>query len=158
MKDYRLCIIPLFLLCAVTAKAETQSSINCLALNIYHEARSEPLAGRIAVGAVTLTRAKINHATICKTVYAPSQFSWTAQKNKALPPSTDKVWRATLTLAKILLKGRFLDPTHGATHYFADYIPKPHWHFDELTFEGKIGHHLFYKEDYEDFRLTLAAL
>ena len=33
-----------------------QSALICLAMNIYHEARSEPIAGRVAVAEVTLNR------------------------------------------------------------------------------------------------------
>ena len=49
---------------------ETESQI-CLAKNIYFEAGNQPLAGRIAVGQVTINRR--NHGmfphTICEVVY-----------------------------------------------------------------------------------------
>ena len=34
-----------------------QGALLCLALNIYHEARGEPLKGQIAVASVTMNRA-----------------------------------------------------------------------------------------------------
>ena len=67
-----------------------QKEIECLAQNIYHEARSESTAGRMAVALVTLNRVKDQRFpnTICgvvkQTKYYPSgkidlhscQFSW----------------------------------------------------------------------------------
>ena len=51
----------------------------CLALNVYHEARGEVIEGQIAVAHVTLNR--VNHSyfpeTICDVVYQNRQFSWT---------------------------------------------------------------------------------
>ena len=159
MKPYRICTLTAIttLSLHVALAAPNPNEITCLALNIYYEARSEPIEGQIAVAAVTLTRAKINKSTLCKTVYAPYQFSWTLAK--ALPPPSGKEWRNIQTLAKSLYKGRFKDPTHGATHYFATYIKTPPWNFNLLTFQIRIGHHLFYKQDdAHALSLTLAAL
>ena len=51
----------------------------CLAMNIYHEARSESMQGQIAVAQVTLNRVEHDKwpSTICEVVYEPKQFSWT---------------------------------------------------------------------------------
>ena len=51
----------------------------CLALNIYHEARSESMEGQIAVAQVTLNRVAHSEwpSTICEVVSEPKQFSWT---------------------------------------------------------------------------------
>jgi spore germination cell wall hydrolase CwlJ-like protein len=45
-------------------------ALRCLALNIYHEARSEPRAGQIAVASVTLNRVKSKRfpGTVCDVV------------------------------------------------------------------------------------------
>lgn len=37
---------------------------------------------------------------------------------------------------------RMEDPTRGATHYYADYIPKPYW-ADKMENTCKIGRHYF---------------
>lgn len=47
----------------------------CIAANVYFEARAEPLKGMIAVKDVTRNRG----GNACVTVFAKSQFSWTAQ-------------------------------------------------------------------------------
>ena len=48
-----------------------ETAIMCLALNIYYEARSEPLAGKIAVSEVVLNRVADTRYpnTICEVVY-----------------------------------------------------------------------------------------
>ena len=60
----------------ITANAEeaisvaTQKQLTCLAQNIYHEAGSESLAGKVAVAQVTINRAKSGDfpSTICGVV------------------------------------------------------------------------------------------
>ena len=55
------------------------SAIMCLALNIYNEARGEPIAGQYAVAQVTIQRTASPkwENTICGAVYEYKQFSWT---------------------------------------------------------------------------------
>jgi len=54
----------------VELKTETHE-IQCLATNIYHEARGEPLPGKYAVAIVTLNRVKsADHPNdVCRVVY-----------------------------------------------------------------------------------------
>ena len=56
-----------------------------LTLNVYHEARSEPEIGQMAVALVTLNRANERHLPIKEIVQEPYQFSWTFQKDSYLP-------------------------------------------------------------------------
>ena len=56
-----------------------------LTLNIYHEARSEPEIGKLAVAHVTLNRAMEEQKSIEEVVTAPYQFSWTFQKTSFIP-------------------------------------------------------------------------
>ena len=55
-----------------------ESAVLCLALNIYHEARSEMIPGQYAVAQVTMNRAG-EKSNVCKTVVAKHQFSWTTK-------------------------------------------------------------------------------
>src|SRR5574341_488621 len=48
----------------------------CLAMNIYYEARSDPVEGRLAVAWVTVNRARVARTSICYEVFKPWQFSW----------------------------------------------------------------------------------
>ncbi|NIO43392.1 MAG: hypothetical protein GTO41_26515, partial [Burkholderiales bacterium] len=45
--------------------------LNCLALNVYHEARGEPMAGQYAVAEVTMNRVASRRYpnTVCKVVF-----------------------------------------------------------------------------------------
>ena len=53
-------LLTLTLLAVVTMFAHNCRSdeVNCLALNIYHEARNQPTVGKLAVAMVTLNRVK----------------------------------------------------------------------------------------------------
>ena len=74
---------------------------NCLAANIYYEARGESEHGQKAVAAVTLNRVKSKKypKTVCAVVMQKKQFSWTHQQPKhkveqalkGLPPSQKPV-------------------------------------------------------------------
>jgi N-acetylmuramoyl-L-alanine amidase len=44
------------------------------------------------------------------------------------------------------IKEYLKDNTGGATHYFADYINPPDWS-KQMAQLGKIGHHIFFRED-----------
>ncbi|WP_343550722.1 cell wall hydrolase [Pantoea sp.] len=121
-----------------------QGAILCLAMNIYHEARGEPVKGQIAVGTVTMNRANWDVKEICPVVYAPKQFSWTSLKKNphSYPPKGDKSWQRARQLAKKIVEGELQDVTKGAT-YFHTHSVKPVWRH---TFQRTvvIGNHVFY--------------
>lgn len=114
----------------------------CLALNIYHESRGEPLLGQYAVAMVTLNRAERDPSKVCNEVFDHAQFSWT------LEPSTygvhdTEAWR-TATIIAITAWDKS-DFTGGATHYFNPDKANPDW-ARSMKFLMKIGRHVFYKE------------
>lgn len=117
----------------------------CMAMNIYHEARSEVIEGQIAVAHVTANR--VNHKnwpkTICEVVYQDKQFSWTFQiKDKT--PKDEKLWDQALTIARDVMIGNTDDPTKGAVFYHASYV-NPSWAKDKSMSVSKIiGVHIFY--------------
>ncbi len=55
--------------------------LECLATNVYREARGEPMEGQIAVAKVTLNRVYSGKypSSICGVVYQKNQFSWTSR-------------------------------------------------------------------------------
>ena len=70
-------------------------SLRCMALNIYHEARGEPIEGKIAVGHVVLNRAASRRfpGQICAVVKQGGenrryrcQFSWWCDGRSDRPP------------------------------------------------------------------------
>ena len=92
------------------------AAITCLALNVYHEARNEPMNGMYAVASVVINRVQDdrwpnNVCAVVKDGY---------RKDSAVD-----------------------DVSHGATHYHANYV-KPIW-AKKLTRTVSYGSHIFYK-------------
>ncbi len=111
-----------------------------LTLNVYHEARSEPQAGQVAVAHVTLNRAQERNLPIREVVTQPYQFSWTMQKDSYIPEDTRAFLQCLQSVYIALQTG---DITQGATHYHLDSID-PYW-ASEYTYVSQIGSHKFYK-------------
>lgn len=96
----------------------------CLALNIFNEARSEPIDSQIAVAAVTINRMKDKEypSSICDVVYEPSAFSWTKHKKKIKEPKNlDEIeYKAFLQakqIASLYIQGKLKNPI-GSRKYF----------------------------------------
>lgn len=117
------------------------TALLCLTLNIYKEAGNEPTLGKKAVAHVTLNRAE-EKSKVCKTVYAPHQFSWTKSKRLNIDKTSD-AWQESKAVAIAALENRSKDPTFGATHFHAKHV-KPKWR-TELRKTTAIGGHVFYK-------------
>ena len=118
----------------------------CLAMNIYHEARSESMQGQIAVAQVTLNRVEHDKwpSTICEVVYEPKQFSWTFLL-KDHSTTEARAWNKAQIIARDVMIGNVEDPTYGAVFYHANYVD-PNWaEYVDLT--KVIGNHLFYTWD-----------
>jgi N-acetylmuramoyl-L-alanine amidase len=118
----------------------------CMALNIYHEARGERWEGQIAVAHVTMNRVSNSEwpGTICEVVYQPKQFSWT-HMIKDHTPKEKKAWAQAQVIARDVMIGNTEDPTHGAEFYHANYV-NPYW-ADDYILTKVIGNHLFYSLD-----------
>lgn len=126
------------------------AALQCLALNVYWEARSEPMQGQLAVAAVTLNRVNDPRFPndICDVVRQGGevrkhrcQFSWWCDGKKDIPVEAD-AWRRATTVARLTYAGVVSDPTEGALWYHADYV-NPDW-ASYKTVAAKIGRHIFY--------------
>lgn len=127
-----------------------EQDLRCLALNIYHEARSEPESGQIAVARVTLNRvaSQAFPGSICEVVKQGGikrnrcQFSWWCD-GRSDDPTEKRAWRRSMELARRMLDDAVPDPTRGALYYHANYT-KPSWSkvYHRTT---RIGRHLFYR-------------
>lgn len=127
-----------------------REELTCLARNIYFEARSEPLEGKLAVAHVVMNRvaSKYFPDTVCGVVQDGTdevlhkcQFSWYCDGK---PDVIDDAiaWLEATTLAAQVYWGRVEDPSRGALWYHADYV-KPGWR--KAFAEGPtIGRHIFY--------------
>ena len=157
----------------VIAQAQTKSvesmldwnvnPIECLALNMYHEARDQGTAGILAVSAVVLNRVKDKRFpnTICEVVfqgpvreswkrngtYFPiknkCQFSWYCD-GKSDNPHNEEQYQRLLEISEMMLyhAGPPLDITDGALFYHADHIT-PGWAKTKQR-TTEIGDHIFY--------------
>lgn len=127
---------------------EIYEEAECLAQNIYFEARNQPLVGKIAIGNVTLNRVKSEHYpnTICEVIRqgtAPKcQFSWWCDGKSDTPTEPGEIEEAREIALKILANTYF-DVTEGALWYHADYIIKPSW-ARRLKEKVQINDHIFY--------------
>lgn len=133
-----------------------ETAILCLALNVYHEARGEPLNGQHAVAQVTMNRADRDPLRVCEVVFEPYQFSWansltTADKDarrrqaSRFIPKEVKAWQVAKQIAKLTIDGWIPDFTNGATHYHANYIADQDWTRQKLR-TLSIGKHHFYRK------------
>lgn len=147
---------------------ELNEELECLALNIYHEARSESLAGQYAVADVTVNRVKDRRypATICGVVKQAVLSQWGTERGLEIPrrnmcqfswycdglsdePVETYSWLRSIDIARDMMFFRkYNGITEGSTHYHANYV-KPEWSTHErMRLIGRIGDHIFYKEEY----------
>lgn len=131
----------------VPAKLSTTDQTTCLALNIYHEARSEPLDGQLVIAFVTLNRVKSDMFpdNICDVVWQikPAvQFSWTLDGKQDLRV-VKQYWDLAVILANEVVSGAtkpfIMD---DVLFYKATYAKSTF--FDKLELVGGIGKHQFY--------------
>ena len=136
-----------------------ETALMCMATNIYHEAKNQPMAGQIAVAQVVMNRVKDNRYpdNVCdvvteavtykgtdKPVLHKCQFSWYCDGQKDEPDFDSKEWWNAKEYASIVLSGTImLDVTEGATHYHATYV-RPAW-AKTKTKTTRIDRHIFYR-------------
>lgn len=121
----------------------TKRDLECLAKNIYFEAKGESLPGKIAVAQVTLNRVLHKedfNKTICGVVYQKDQFSWTNQPN--LKVKDQLQWKNSLHIATGILQGKLFLEEFNALYFHADYV-KPVWR-KQRRYLKTIGKHIFY--------------
>ena len=120
---------------------------------VYLEASQEPPEGKSAVAHVLVNRVKDGRwgASITSVCLARMQFScWNTDAGDARDrdrlgkvSDSDPVLVACGAVLQLALDGN-VDPTGGATHYFAETIAPPAW-VQGATFCGKFGSQLFYR-------------
>ena len=117
----------------------------CLSMNIYWEARNQPIAGQVAVAQITMNRVASSDYPndVCGVVHQLNQFSW-QWDGKSDVPQESEAWDRAQMVAKGVLAGSghasLMDDE--ITHYHAAYIT-PYWATD-MTMVAKIGDHLIY--------------
>ena len=127
-----------------------KKQLDCLAKNMYHEAKGEGGFGWLAVGMVTMNRVESKRYpnTICKVVYQNNgkvwQFSWAGTKKKLTKPKKE-LYNEIYQLAILIYlhHSKMHDVTDNALFFHADYV-SPYWS-KKMKKTTKIGRHIFYK-------------
>jgi N-acetylmuramoyl-L-alanine amidase len=122
---------------------ELTADEKCLATAVYYEARSESLAGQLAVAHVVLQRAKSGRfpSSLCGVVTQPGQFSFVRGGRMPTTPTHAGQWRTARAIAQIALDGSWENPVEGALYFHAARV-QPGWGRPRVT---RIGGHVFYR-------------
>jgi spore germination cell wall hydrolase CwlJ-like protein len=118
--------------------------LECLAVGIYFEAKSESLAGQLAVGDVIANRANSNGrfpSSYCGVLFQRSQFSFI--RGRALPsvPRASRQWSTAVAIAKIVHQDLKDSAASKALFFHAKRV-SPGW---KLKRVAAIGNHIFYR-------------
>ena len=142
--------------------SDSEQELNCLALNMYHEARGEGTAGILAVSYVVLNRVNDSRFpdTICGVVKQghhiktkegisqpiknKCQFRWYCD-GKSDQPKNKRVYDRLVSFSKYILSPDTtqIDITDGALFYHAEYV-SPSWSKTKQK-TANIGVHIFYR-------------
>lgn len=131
--------------------------VQCMALNVYYEARGSNLADKAAVADVVLNRVNDSRYpdTVCGVVKQgmqnadgsmrrnKCQFSWYCDGKHDRPQDQDRWVEAQGIAWNMVEEGKYRGITEGATHYHATYV-NPRW-ASTLQLVGSIGAHIFYR-------------
>lgn len=130
-----------------------EGDLECLAENVYFEARGEPLKGQYAVAEVTLNRTRAPNFphTVCGVVHEMrwdpthkrviADFSWTEQG--ALQPQNGPAWKRAMDVASAEYDDMPDPIVPGALYYHATRV-KPAWAKNRKAV-ATIGNHIFYQ-------------
>lgn len=136
----------------IVEAGDVDRELECLALNVYWEARGEPMSGKLAVAAVTINRAAdpAFPASLCGVVRQGAgrgrgqcQFSWACDRSTDRPRDRS-AWAAARAVAFEALFANEEDPTDGATYFHATRV-RPQW-TRAMVKVGRIGSHVYYRQ------------
>lgn len=141
----------------------TEEDRECLARNIFWEARNQSIEGQVAVAWVTLNRMESDRfpGSICRVVHQANrdangtpirhqcQFSWYCDgKSDRIPSNAvaQRAWEDAQLIADVVLLDwarAKASPVQNATYYHADYVT-PRW-AQQFTKVAVVGSHIFYE-------------
>lgn len=124
------------------SNAHKDEELKCLAVGVYYESKSEPLAGQLAVAEVILNRSNSGRfpGSVCSVIKQPGQFSF-VRRGKIPTPPANALWRKALAVAQVAQKELWDSPVDEALFFHANYV-RPGW---KRPVAGKIGNHIFYR-------------
>jgi spore germination cell wall hydrolase CwlJ-like protein len=126
--------------------ATDTKDIRCLAYSIFREAGNQKETDQYAVGQVHMNRLKEGSwgKTMCKVVFAKSQFSWTLESK--MVRWTKRQEEHFMQVAEgLMIDGFYVKrlSSDKILHYHATYV-KPKW-AKQGTMVASAGDHVFYK-------------
>lgn len=149
----------------IARKLLNYKELQCLAKNIYFEARGESDLGKLAVGIVVKNRTLSPYYpdTYCEVVHQSvldsngnpvlneCQFSWYCDRKTDNinwhNPIARREYRKSVVIAEHILLNRYEKNRNfmGITSYHADYV-NPYWaHSPHFKLVTKVGVHMFYR-------------
>lgn len=117
--------------------------MECLAVGIYYESKSEPLAGQLAVGQVIANRSHSGRfaPTYCGVLFQRSQFSFVRGHSYPAPARGSRQWANAVAVAKIVDQKLHVSSVANALFFHAKRV-SPNWRLARL---GTVGNHIFYR-------------
>ena len=117
--------------------------MECLAVGIYFEAKSESLDGQLAVGQVIANRAESGRfpSSYCGVLFQRGQFSFVRGKSYPSIARSSRQWQNAVAIAKIVDQELHASPVPNALFFHARYV-SPGWRMKRV---GSVGNHVFYR-------------
>ena len=118
--------------------------LQCLAVGIYFESKSEPLAGQLAVGKVIANRANSKGRfppSYCGVLFQRSQFSFIRGRSLPAVPTGSRQWQTAVAIAKIVDQDLMASSADNALFFHARRV-SPGWRLKRVA---SIGNHIFYR-------------
>jgi N-acetylmuramoyl-L-alanine amidase len=118
--------------------------LECLAVGVYFESKSEPLAGQLAVGHVIANRANSGRrfpSSYCGVLFQRGQFSFVRGGSYPTVARSSRQWQTAVAIARIVDKELHDSAVPGALFFHAKRVA-PRW---RLTRLGSVGNHVFYR-------------
>jgi N-acetylmuramoyl-L-alanine amidase len=118
--------------------------VECLAVGIYFESKSEPLSGQLAVGDVIANRANSKGRfppSYCGVLFQRSQFSFVRGHSLPSVPRASRQWQTAVAIAKIVDQNLKNSEASNALFFHARRV-SPGW---KLKRVASIGNHVFYR-------------
>jgi len=120
--------------------------IECLQEAIYHESRSESLAGQLAVALVVMNRVRDKRWSnnTCDVVHQKWQFSYYFD-GKPEVYHDKKAEQLAYIRAEMVFFGTVQDFTEGSLYYHTNYVT-PNWDYDKIERVMSLDNHIFWRD------------
>ena len=128
---------------AVVAPNATMRELECLAVGVYFESKSEPHAGQMAVAHVIANRAKSRRfpSSYCGVLFQRGQFSFIRSGGWPSIAKAGAQWKSAMNVARLVDSAAHPSNIGKALFFHAKRV-SPRW---KLTRVGSIGNHVFYR-------------